>query len=80
MGQFPAARRHPWFVNGLDYLHSFQTEKGTYLFRRSYLPEQPNGYWVNGARMGLEEDRKTRLAIELESTFWMVMLQYLASV
>jgi len=79
VGQFPAARGHPWFVNGLQHLQGFQTEQGTYLFPRPYLQEKNNGYWVNGACMGLEEDRKTKLAIELESTFWMVMLQSLAS-
>ena len=75
MGQFPAARSHPWFINGLNHLHGFQTENGTCLFPRSYLAEKPSGYWVTGARMGLEENRRTGLAIELESTFWMAMLQ-----
>lgn len=79
MGQFPAARNHPWFTSGLNHLQDFQTEQGTYLFPRPYLQEKTNGYWVSGACMGLEEDRKTRLAIELESTFWMVSLQSLAS-
>ena len=75
MGQFPAAREHPWFINGLNHLQGFQTEKGTYLFPRSYLPEKPVGYWVASARMGLEENRRTELAIELESTFWMAKLK-----
>ncbi|UCB43338.1 MAG: hypothetical protein JSV77_01440, partial [Dehalococcoidales bacterium] len=74
MGQFPAARSHPWFINSLNHLQGFQTENGTYLFTRSYLPEQSSGYWVTGARLGLEEDRKVRHAIELESTYWMTKL------
>ncbi len=75
MGHFAAARRHRWFRDGLEHLGGFQTENGTYLFPRSYLPEKPSGYWVSGARMGLEENRRTSLAIELESTFWMTALR-----
>jgi hypothetical protein len=79
LGQLPAARRHRWFINGLNQLQSYQTENGTYLFPRSYLPEKSSGYWVSGACMGLEENRRTSLSIELESTFWMAILQSLTS-
>ena len=79
LGQFPIARHHPWFINSLKHLEGFQTEKGTYLFPRLYLPEKANGIWVIGARTGLEENRKTNLAIELESTFWMVKLHTLSA-
>jgi hypothetical protein len=65
---FRAARRHPWFKASLDHLGQYRTDKGTYLFPHEYLQERPQGYWVNGYRMGLEEKRKP----ELESTFWMV--------
>ncbi|OGO33297.1 MAG: hypothetical protein A2Z29_05355 [Chloroflexi bacterium RBG_16_56_11] len=75
MGQFSIVRKHPWFINSLNHLEGFETEKGTYLFPRSYLPEKANGYWITGARMGLEDNRNTKLAIELESTFWMAKLK-----
>ncbi|MFC1921240.1 hypothetical protein ACFLYQ_05925 [Chloroflexota bacterium] len=75
MGQFSAAIRHPWFVNSMNHLQGLKTENGTYLFPRSYLPEKPIGYWVTGARMALEENRRKGLALVLESTFWMMKLQ-----
>jgi hypothetical protein len=80
MGQFSAAVRHPWFTNGLRHLQTFQTKRGTYLFPRSYLPERPTGYWVTGERMAIEENRRGRQALALESSFWMAKLMSLASV
>ncbi len=80
MGQFPVARNHPWFVDSLNHLHGFQTESGTYLFPRSYLQEKTSGYWIAGARMGLGENRRKGLALELESTFWMAKLMAAVSV
>ena len=79
IGQFPAAVRHPWFSSGLNHLQALQTERGTYLFPRSYLPERTTGYWVTGAHMALEEDRRSRQALELESSFWMAKLMQLRS-
>jgi hypothetical protein len=79
MGQFILTRKHPWFINSLNHLEGFKTELGTYRFPRSYLPEKTSGYWVTGARMGIEKNRKTQLALELESTFWMVKLKGLVS-
>jgi hypothetical protein len=79
MGRFAVVRRHPWFINSLKHLEGFKTQAGTYLFPRSYLPEKANGYWITGARMGLESSRKTTLATELESTFWMAKLKTLSS-
>ena len=72
---FRAARRHPWLRESLDHLEGFRTERGTYLFPRSYLQERTQGMWINGHRMGLEENRRRSLALELESTFWMARLR-----
>ena len=77
MGEFPTTREHPWFINSLNHLEGFRTEKGTYQFPRTYLPEKPVGYWVTGARMALEENRRKAIAIEMESTFWMAKLKAL---
>lgn len=79
MAKFPAAVQHPWFTNSRRHLSRFRTECGTYLFPRSYLQDDRIGYWVAGRRMGLEENRRPALAIELESTFWMATLQSMAS-
>ncbi len=73
--RFKPTRKHRWFTESVNHLQDFKTGKGTYLFPRSYLPEKPVGYWAAGSRMGLEENRKSNLALELESTFWMMKLR-----
>jgi hypothetical protein len=59
----------------MDYLESYCTNNGTYIFPRSHLQERAIGYWVTGAYMGLEENRRKNMAIELESTFWMLKIK-----
>ena len=53
-------------------MEGFWTDKGTYRFPREYLQENNNEYWIGSSHMGLEENRRTNLALELESTFWKV--------
>lgn len=79
MAHFPIAREHSWFRNGVEHLESFRTEKGTYLFPRQYLQEAPDRYWVSGAHMGLEEDRRLPRTLEIESTFRMLQINRLAA-
>jgi hypothetical protein len=74
LANFKAARQHPWFKERLNHLEEFRTERGTYLFPKSYLNEKPQGYWVNGAHAGLGENRRKKPALELESTFWMMRI------
>jgi hypothetical protein len=75
MANFRAARKHPWFTENAKKLEEYRTDHGTFIFPRSYLPERKSGYWVEGAYMGLEENRRKRTAIELESTFWMLKIR-----
>jgi hypothetical protein len=75
MAHFPTARTHEWFHKALDHLETFKTEQGTYSLPRSYLTENTSGYWITGNYMGLEPNRRTPEAIELESTFWMLKLK-----
>lgn len=75
MSNFRVAREHPWFQENLRLLESFRTDRGTYIFPRTYLQERTSGYWVTGAYMGLEQNRRKRIAIELESTFWMLKIK-----
>ncbi len=75
MSHFPTARDHHWFQDSLKHLESYRTKQGTYSFPRSYLQERPSGYWVMGAYMGLEENRRKKIAIEMESTFWMLKIK-----
>jgi hypothetical protein len=75
MSNYRAARRHPWFRENIDWLENYRTDQGTYMFPRAYLQERPSGYWVTSAYMGLEENRRMKTAIELESTFWMLKIK-----
>jgi hypothetical protein len=75
MSNFRAARKHPWFTENVARLEEYRTVQDTYIFPRSYLQERPIGYWVTGAYMALEENRRNKIAIELESTFWMLKIK-----
>jgi hypothetical protein len=78
MAVFESARNSDWFSKSIHFLEEFKTDRGTYLFPRSWLPERKVGYWVGGLRMGLESERMSQLAIECESTFWMLHIKHLA--
>ncbi|MBN1814643.1 MAG: hypothetical protein JXA14_22575 [Anaerolineae bacterium] len=77
MAHFPMARAHRWFRESLSHLETYRAEQGTYVFPRPYLREDQSGYWVTGAYMGLEENRRSKQALELESTFWMLKIRRL---
>jgi hypothetical protein len=75
MARFEHARNHPWFDRAVQHLDSFGTERATWLFPRNYLVERQTGYWVTGSHMGLEENRRSQRAIEVESTFRMLRIK-----
>ena len=75
LAHFPAARKTAWFSEGMRLLETFRTERGTYRFPPAWLREMKDGYYVSGAYMGLEENRKKKTALELESTFRMLKLK-----
>lgn len=79
MAHFPVARRSQWFARTLGHLEGYRTERGTYRFPASYLREQVGGYWVDGAYMRLEVDRRKRLSLEIESTFRMCKIKRLVA-
>jgi hypothetical protein len=74
MANFPSAVNHEWFTNALCHLERFQTERGTYLFPKQYLREG-TGYFVSGIHMSLGENRRAKIALELESTFRMMLIK-----
>jgi hypothetical protein len=76
--QLPSARRSRGFRRWLERLARFRTSEGRYRFPRALLPERSSGYWVAGSYLGLEERRRGRRALELESTFWALRIQSLA--
>ena len=75
MARFPTAMSHRWCRDSVAHLEAFRTEAGTYLFPRTYLPERQRGYWVSGYYNALEENRRPKRAIEIESTFWMLKIK-----
>jgi hypothetical protein len=79
MAVFPSARRTPWFRSWLAHLEEYRTDRGSWAFPRAYLPEKPSGYWVLASQRGLEQARRRRLALELESTFRMLSIKQLST-
>jgi hypothetical protein len=75
MAHFRTAWKSETFRSGLAHLEGFRTDRGTYIFPRDYLREQQSGYWVTGAYMALEDNRRSPQAIELESTFRMLAIK-----
>jgi hypothetical protein len=78
MAHFPAAIAHRWFQESLAHLESFRSDEDPYRFPAHYLKESPAGYWVSGAYMRLEENRRTRESLALDSTFRALLLKKLA--
>jgi hypothetical protein len=72
--KFSASRHSDWFRKGLSTLQSYQTGQGTYHFPSDLLIERTGNHIYGGSHMGLGENRRSRLAIELESTFHMVYI------
>lgn len=77
MAPFRTARESKWFRQMMDIIETYATEHGTFRFPMSWLPETREGYWVNGAYMTLEEDRRKPTANECESTFRMFRIRHL---
>lgn len=78
MAHFATARSTTWFQDCVRHLESFQTETGVYRFPAGYLRESSSGYWVSGAYMRLEENRRVRRSLDLDSTFRMCKIERLA--
>jgi len=79
MAHFPISHKHKWFEESLKHIKGFQLTLGQYKLDRTYLKEKPNGYWVTGTYMGLEENRRYPLALNLESTFRILKIKKLAN-
>jgi hypothetical protein len=77
MAHFRLARQSAWFQEGLRHLEGLRTQEGTYRFPARYLREGSSGYWVLGAYMRLEENRRVRRSLDLDSTFRMRKIERL---
>ncbi len=57
---------------------TYRTARGTYAFPGRMIRVGASGYWVTGAYMGLGENRRNRLMLEMESTFRMLRIRHTA--
>jgi hypothetical protein len=72
--RYPLVLKLKWFSNLLDYFEKYKTENETYIFPKEWLPEKP-GYAVGGFHMSFGENRRKKTWLEIESTFYMQLLQ-----
>lgn len=71
LSHFNASYKSHWFNNLIEYLETFKTLEGRYIFDKSMLVEQTDGFFIFGKHMGVGEDRKDSKWVEIESTYWM---------
>ena len=79
LARIPSGRRSAWFKESLQHLEGFRTSQGVYRFPGGYLRES-EGYYVSGYGMGLGENRRKPLGIEVESTFRVLKIRRLSDV
>jgi hypothetical protein len=72
MSHFRTARSSRWFTDNLNMLEEFENESGRYVLSKNYLREKKSSYFVTGGHMGLGENRRRSVALEIESSFWML--------
>jgi hypothetical protein len=68
MMRFPRGKESTWAHESMYYFGSYRTPEGRYRLPHKYLREG-EGYYVSGYGMGLGENRRKSIGIEIESTF-----------
>ncbi len=74
MSHFKTGRSSGWFVENLKMLEDFENHTCRYVIPKNYISEKKNSYFVTGAHMGFGENRRRRVALEIESSFWMLKI------
>lgn len=74
IARYPTAQGSKWFKALLHCLGQYQTDRGTYLFPSQWLKES-QGYAVLGSHLSFGENRRKKNWREIESTFFMQLLQ-----
>ena len=72
--KYPIARKTKWYNDLLFCLEKYRTDNGTYLFPPGWLRES-QGYAVMGHHLSFGENRKKKNWREIESTFYIQLLQ-----
>lgn len=76
MTQFKSACDHPWLTDSIQFLQRYQIDDGIWQLPGEFLTERPSGYWVSGAYMRLEQNYRQKMALQLDSTFRMCLIQH----
>ena len=63
-----------WFSSLLEYLDTYKTRNGTYIFPADWLKEK-QGYAVQGNHLSFGENRRKKNWREIESTFYVSLLR-----
>ena len=74
MSCFKTARSSRWFMENTKMLDGFRNRYGRYVLPKDYIREKRNSYFVTGAHMGFGENRRRRISLEIESSFWMLKI------
>ena len=74
ISKYSPATTTKWFNDLLLYLENYKTETGTYLLPSKWLKESV-GYAVQGHHLSFGENRRKRNYLEIESTFYVQLLQ-----
>ena len=78
LSQLPVISQSDWFQNAVLFLERYRTRYDTYIFPQEWLKEKRTGYWINGAYMAFQSERRNRKVMECESTFRMLKLKHQA--
>lgn len=73
MSHFQPARESDWFRKTLQHLQEFEKD-GLYEFPARYMNESKDKYYIGGGHMSLGENRKSKAALKIESTAWMLRI------
>jgi hypothetical protein len=73
ISNYPYARKTKWFGDLLEYMKKYRTEGDRYVFPADWLKER-RGYAVTGSHISFGENRKKKNWREIESTFYMLLL------
>ena len=73
LATFPQVISSKWFAKVMELLQQYVDENGIYHFPNEFLIEK-NSCWILGCHMGLGENRRKKITLELEGTFRMTVL------
>jgi len=74
MSYFKTARSSHWFAENTKMLEGFRNHNGRYLLPKEYIREKRNSYFAMASHMGFGENRRRRISLEIESSFWMLKI------